>query len=580
VVKLLIADDEPLVCVGLRSLLNWEDLGIEIIGTARNGRQAAELIESLRPELVITDIKMPLKSGLELAEECAAKYGKIPLFIILTSFEEFSFVRRAIGVQAVDYLVKLELTPETLSASVGKALAMLELLQGKAPSVPGRETIQALREKFFLRLYNGLFETPGQYRAQKESLGIELSGPAWTALIGEGGPPPEQSESSPEDRPGEARPGENGPGHGGPTDERGGGEDARISLYTSAIQMARETLEKKHVCQVSMLDIRRFAITFRLESTGAAGARACLEEDLRKTIGLVHAYFGVHLRMAVGKAVAEMLDLDESYRSARRLLWKTTAAQPLVFWDEGAAEDGGGFAFRDVRPALRRAFEALDAAALTGLIARIRAHFENRPDLLLEALDAASSILYMAISLLPGGEETAAQIFSGHPAGYRSLYRLNSTGAVMDWLQKLGDGCAGPLRSQQQDYKRRLVAGVQDYIRHNLGKRISLHDTAAAFNLSPNYLSRLFTKHAGMSFVEYITAERISAAREMLARGEGAVYEIAEKLGYENAFYFSKVFKKVEGLSPREFLRTITGRPEAAPPLDPAAPPSGGSGKP
>jgi len=74
-VKLLIADDEPLVCVGLRSMLKWEELGIEVIGTARNGRQAAEMIEKLSPEIVITDIKMPLMTGLELAEECAQKYG-------------------------------------------------------------------------------------------------------------------------------------------------------------------------------------------------------------------------------------------------------------------------------------------------------------------------------------------------------------------------------------------------------------------------------------------------------------------------------------------------------------------------
>ena len=123
--RLLIADDEPLVCVGLRSMLQWEDYGIEIVGTARNGRQAAEMIESLRPDIVITDIKMPLKTGLELAEECNRKYGKLPLFIILTSFEEFEFVRRALEFQAVDYLVKLELTAETLAASIRRALKML-----------------------------------------------------------------------------------------------------------------------------------------------------------------------------------------------------------------------------------------------------------------------------------------------------------------------------------------------------------------------------------------------------------------------------------------------------------------------
>lgn len=73
---------------------------------------------------------------------------------------------------------------------------------------------------------------------------------------------------------------------------------------------------------------------------------------------------------------------------------------------------------------------------------------------------------------------------------------------------------------------------------------------AAVFNFSPNYLSQLFGKYGDSGFVEYITETRIAAAKEMLEQGDLKVYEIAEKLGYESAFYFSKVFKKVTGLSP------------------------------
>ena len=76
-------------------------------------------------------------------------------------------------------------------------------------------------------------------------------------------------------------------------------------------------------------------------------------------------------------------------------------------------------------------------------------------------------------------------------------------------------------------------------------------------NDSPNYLSQLFGKYGDSGFVEYITETRIAAAKEMLEQGDLKVYEIAEKLGYESAFYFSKVFKKVTGLSPREYQQSI-----------------------
>lgn len=111
-----------------------------------------------------------------------------------------------------------------------------------------------------------------------------------------------------------------------------------------------------------------------------------------------------------------------------------------------------------------------------------------------------------------------------------------------------GDATAG---------KMQVVAQVQEYIQSHLSERLTLADVAAVFNFSPNYLSQLFGKYGDSGFVEYITETRIAAAKEMLEQGDLKVYEIAEKLGYESAFYFSKVFKKVTGLSPREYQQSI-----------------------
>ena len=111
-----------------------------------------------------------------------------------------------------------------------------------------------------------------------------------------------------------------------------------------------------------------------------------------------------------------------------------------------------------------------------------------------------------------------------------------------------GDATAG---------KMQVVAQVQEYIQNHLSEKLTLADVAAVFNFSPNYLSQLFGKYGDSGFVEFITETRIAAAKEMLEQGDLKVYEIAEKLGYESSFYFSKVFKKVTGLSPREYQQSI-----------------------
>lgn len=106
-------------------------------------------------------------------------------------------------------------------------------------------------------------------------------------------------------------------------------------------------------------------------------------------------------------------------------------------------------------------------------------------------------------------------------------------------------------------YKQRVVEDVTAYIRSHLDRRLSLNEVAAAFSFSPNYLSQLFAKHAERGFVETITHEKISAARAMMSGGGLKIYEIAERLGYESAFYFSKVFKKETGQSPREYMQRL-----------------------
>lgn len=125
--KLLIVDDEPLVQAGIKSMLNWNELEIEICGTAMNGQSALKIIENSSPDIVLTDIKMPIMSGLELAKICYERYGNLsPAFIILTSYEDFHMAREALTYQVSDYLVKLELTPESLRESVETVLKRIQ----------------------------------------------------------------------------------------------------------------------------------------------------------------------------------------------------------------------------------------------------------------------------------------------------------------------------------------------------------------------------------------------------------------------------------------------------------------------
>lgn len=109
------------------------------------------------------------------------------------------------------------------------------------------------------------------------------------------------------------------------------------------------------------------------------------------------------------------------------------------------------------------------------------------------------------------------------------------------------------------DHRAQVVSHVQHYIRDHLADRLTLNEVAAVLNFSPNYLSQLFAQNSESGFVEFATAARIAAAKELMATTDLKIYEISSRVGFDRAFYFSKVFKKLEGVSPREYIQRMKG---------------------
>lgn len=124
------------------------------------------------------------------------------------------------------------------------------------------------------------------------------------------------------------------------------------------------------------------------------------------------------------------------------------------------------------------------------------------------------------------------------------------------WVNLCHGGCKP---NTPLDHRAQVVAQVQQYIRAHLAEKLTLNDVAAVFNFSPNYLSQLFAQNSERGFVEYVTTARIAAAKELMAATDLKIYEVSSRVGFDSAFYFSKVFKKLEGASPREYIQRMKG---------------------
>ncbi len=414
--KLLIVDDEPLVCVGVQSMLDWAAMDVEVIGTARNGGQAEEIIAKKKPDIVVTDIKMPVKDGLQLARESSDKNGPVPVFIMLTSFEEFEYARQALQAKAVDYLIKMELDAARLKAAVSAAIAAVERGRAALPGVQqlARSSMQALREKFFIRLFNDLFDNDETREAQINDLELDFSCSGFAVASCK---------------------------LNLPRREPVGAKD-HLSLFHNAMRRTRETLARHLKCYVVPLDMIHFTIVFCLEDKEREDYRLAVKRALRQTTDALLDYIGIQMYSSFGSLVESPRQLGLSYRQAQRRIHGLTADNPTAIYEKSPDPTVAYAAqIQGRRREIRKAFEELDTVALNDALTQIADTFDQRQDDLLEIMDAACNILYMAISLLPEGEAMLNGIFGGAPDGYRSLYQMRDTKSIAAWVRQLRDGC-------------------------------------------------------------------------------------------------------------------------------------------
>lgn len=535
--KVLIVDDEILVQVGIQSMLSQTGLNLQVCGTAANGQTALHIIQEESPDIVITDIKMPVMDGLELARICQEQYGSTgPSFIILTSYEDFQMAKKALTYQVSDYLVKLELTSEILRESISRALSKRK--PAEEPDTGSAFSAHSFYDKFFISLLHNLFESEEQLALQSKDLNLDFHYAGYVCCYGEIISAQADALSA----------------------------EKQLSLFASSLQMIRELVTKYMPCYALSLDMRHFALLFCYETLSAnAGQEAPSDtessyaEEIAAILAHVSAtlqnYYNATLRCGIGSLINTPSAASDSYQYSRQAYQESSSEQPIVFFEQ-LDNDASHHSFNMglFKNDLCKAFEEYDAAILHKTIDAITELFSAHPRYYVQALDAACNILYLSISMLPDGETVISDLFQDSPTGYRSIYMQSTVEQVIGWLDNFGERLSALFEERRKDYKNHIVVSVKKYINGHITERLSLNDVASVFSISPSYLSQLFSRYNDTGFNEYINICKVNESKRLLTDGNLKIYEVADMLGFESAFYFSKVFKKIEGVSPTEYL--------------------------
>lgn len=506
--KVIIVDDEKQITDGLRKMIKWAEAGFEVCATARNGAEAIPLIQSLRPDLVLTDVRMPEMDGLSMLEYVRKNISGDIEFIILSGFSDFQYAQRAMQYNVKSYILKPIDDAELYAALI----EIRNLLDEK-------EVMKSLRIQYCISDFiagghpgDGARMLAGEEQAGLRCLAIERH----------------MEFSSPP-----------------PAAFGGNGEDVaecvaeKIGAHSMRFVLRRDRDKCHLVAAYSLL--------------------GCYEFDVKRLAfslcDFLRAEKRIQADILVGKKVSVFRNIHESLQSIsacrNRLFYLHKPS--VVLYDE-IAEEKYQKVYEDNGSAIRiiSAFRKGDAEKLKDSLESLTEHFRSvrvAPEVAIIQLD---SVLAAIVQILSERKEEIGEVLEYYASYKRIQDRANllelSRYAMQFCLFCIEYSLAISRRAHED-----ITAKVARYVDDNYAQPIKINDIADRFFMNPAYLGQQFARKKGCSLNHYINMVRIDKAKELLRNTSRKIYEIALETGFEDPNYFSSKFLEYTGFAPSDY---------------------------
>lgn len=520
--RVLLADDEEDIRVGISRKIDWTGLGFTLVGEAENGQEALELADQLKPDVVLTDIKMPFMDGLEL---CRLLTQKLPAskFVVFSGFDDFEYAKQAIRLNVSEYILKPINAPE-LTAVMRRIKDQLDEERAARRDLEQirrryEESLPVLRERFLTRLLDGRLR-PEQVAERAAWYDLDFKAPFWVAALI----------------------------HCDETRER-------TELLALSVQaFLEENLQLEGCAVKTFLYGDDLALLTGFQSRPPLYD---LIEELNRVCKLARSYLNLTLTVGVGAPCRGAAELAQSAAGAR------SALDYRVLLGAGRAVYIG-----DLEPGgtERLTFDENDERELTWAVklgeeAEIRTVAGRLVDKIREAgLSLSQCHLYFLelftclLKLTRGSDLEVAAVFGPDFTGVVQITDFKSPDELEAWFLEKCARIRKLIDRKRTDSAGRMVERAKDFIgQHYMESDLSVERLCDFLHLSPAYFSTLFKRETGMSFTNYVTVVRMDQAADLLRGTEEKTYLIAEKTGYADPNYFSYVFKKHFGVSPTKY---------------------------
>ncbi|WP_455383424.1 response regulator transcription factor [Salinispira pacifica] len=524
--SLVIADDEEVIRNGLRQVVNWEELGFQVVSVVPDGERVVDLLREREVSVVLADIRMPRLSGIELADVIHQKWPDTRV-VILTGYEKFEYAQRAIDCDVFSYLLK-PCKEDAIIDVFGRLKAELDAAAGARsmpPVADGTEILAAICHRA---------DPPQDLSAVPPVFRDSLC----AVLLSDFVPDPSAAPEERRLRRAAAHEFELTAG------DRDDGESGGIVFRSASGMVARVLCGESE----QALETEARAIVERLRRAGTAEGdwSASLGQPVARAELLRSSYLD-----------AEQVIGHRLYLGKGRLITRRDISRPAAAVDPERIRELGTDAGRFL-------WEG-DAERTSACVAELFSRLEEAR--LNDPLEATLHVEHFVYSMRLALSDFALDMDTLVPEWPRVQRQLHGLLCLSDYRQVLlptfaaaADAHAAAMRHPSNHLARQCVRIVRERFRENLGLEL----LASELDVSPTHLSRTFKQETGINFKDFLCSTRLAEARRCLETTTLKVYEIAGTVGFGDEHYFSDVFKKKVGVTPAEFRRIAARVPTDA----------------
>lgn len=527
-IKIMIVDDELIVRDGIKFIIDHHFEEAEIVAMAKSGREAIELFEEKRPNLVLMDIQMPGINGIE-AIKAIKEMDHHVRFVIISAYEQFEYAKNAVQLGVKDYILK-PINKKKLIDIVNKVSN--ELATERRVKQREIETQEKLDKVLPVLEYGYIYSIimNGEYQEESNNyhhlLNINHSDAYMMVIeLGEGSNP-------------NALVNKIGTGVKG------------TQAYTSI----RNTIKYKCKAVVGPLMLNRITVLVYDDMPDNEYDTRVKAIELAESIyERVQSMTNSEVYIGIGSCY-KLHRMNISYNEAIKAISKMTDEKVLHIKD--AVENSTKtYSFNKIRSDEEAVIRKVEEGNSHEVKERLQVFFGKLEKDYLEDIDALHSIaIELMVLIYATGYRNESLEQSRHTIDYvDEINGISEFYDLQNWCINRALYITNTIKAEKENKVSAVISEAMTYIDAQYNKDLRLKDVAEAVAISPQYFSKIFKKELGVNFIDYLTKVRIEQAKVMLSERNLSIKEICYQIGYNDPNYFSRLFKKVEGVSPTDY---------------------------